>query len=278
MENQIILVHCPDKKGLIYSVAGILFRAGLNIVSQDEFVDTNTEKFFMRTEVSGDFDSENVRRELADVLPEGSFITCPASYPKKLVVFASSEPHCLGDLLVEDAFDSLPMDVLAVISNKEALGDLVSKFKIPFHFIPHKNKERSEHEREILNIVAGYRPDYLVLAKYMRIFTPDFVSQYPDRIINIHHSFLPAFAGANPYHQAFERGVKIIGATAHFVTGGLDEGPIIFQDVVAVDHRKTPEDMIQAGRNVEKVVLNRALQLICEDRVFVDGRRTVVLD
>lgn len=276
MKSQTILVHCPDQKGLIHSITGVLLRAGLNIVCQDEFVDTDAEQFFMRTEVSGDFNRAEVCFGLERVLPAGASIFCPARAPKKLVVLASSEPHCLGDLLVEDAFDGLPADVLAVVSNSEVLGDLVARFDIPFHFISCKGKERAVHEGEILAAVSQYEPDYLVLAKYMRIFTSGFVSHYENRIVNIHHSFLPAFVGANPYHQAFERGVKIIGATAHFVTDGLDEGPIIFQDVINVDHRKSPEDMVQAGRNVEKVVLNRALQLVCEDRVFVHGRRTVI--
>jgi formyltetrahydrofolate deformylase len=195
-----------------------------------------------------------------------------------VVVLVSAEHHCLGELLLRHAHDELGADILAVVSNHTRLEALTTRFNVPFHHVPHADVGRGEHERAIENILSTYAPDYLVLAKYMRVLTPEFVSRYPHRIINIHHSFLPAFAGSNPYRQAFERGVKIIGATAHFVTEHLDEGPIIAQAVVPIDHSYRPEEMAQAGRDVEKIVLAKALKLVFEERVFLNGSRTIVFD
>lgn len=165
-----------------------------------------------------------------------------------------------------------------MISNYDTLSDLVSKFNIPFHFISHEGKARDEHEAELLSVIETYRPAYLVLAKYMRILSSDFVSHYLNRIINIHHSFLPAFIGANPYQQAYDRGVKIIGATAHFVNNSLDEGPILSQSVIPVDHSHSAREMAQAGKDVEKMVLSRSLKLVLEDRVFVHNNKTIIFD
>ncbi len=166
----------------------------------------------------------------------------------------------------------------AVISNYDILQPLVEKFNIPFHHISHVDRSREEHEQEILDMINNYNPEYLVLAKYMRILTGSFIDRFSSRIINIHHSFLPAFMGAQPYRQAFERGVKIIGATAHFVTQDLDMGPIIAQDILPVDHTYSPEDMAQAGHDVEKIVLAKALKMVLEERVFLHKNRTVVFE
>ncbi|MDH3650114.1 MAG: formyltetrahydrofolate deformylase, partial [Saprospiraceae bacterium] len=179
-------------------------------------------------------------------------------------------------LLVRNRFHELNLDVLAVISNHETLRSLTESFDMPFHHVPHEGLSRADHEKEILAAIRRYDPEFLVLAKYMRILTKAFVNEFSLSIVNIHHSFLPAFIGASPYRQAYKRGVKIIGATAHFVTHDLDEGPIIVQDVVSVNHQMNVEEMIGAGRDVEKVVLARALKLICEDRVFVYGNKTVI--
>ena len=164
-----------------------------------------------------------------------------------------------------------------MISNHDLLEPLATQFKLPFHHISHHDLSRPEHEAQVIETIDRYEPDYIVLAKYMRILSPEFVARYPARIINIHHSFLPAFIGANPYRQAFERGVKMIGATAHFVTDYLDEGPIIAQDIIPVDHTHTAADMAHAGRDVEKIVLARAVQLVFEERVFLSGSRSVIL-
>lgn len=290
----------PDNKGLIYHVTGVLFSHNLNIIHNDEYVSPSGH-FFMRTEFEGSFDSTALLNELETMVPgaHGEPVVEPndqvagESAPKapvsgitfrlnpkrkkNIVVMVTREHHCLGDLLIRYAFDELDADILAVISNYNALQPLVSKFGIPFHYITHEGKTREEHEEAILRTMAIYEPEYVVLAKYMRVLTPGFVNRFPNRIINIHHSFLPAFVGANPYRQAYERGVKIIGATAHFVNNDLDEGPIIAQNVKSVDHRQSATDMSIEGKDVEKIVLAQALKLVFNDRIFISGNRAIVL-
>jgi formyltetrahydrofolate deformylase len=197
---------------------------------------------------------------------------------KRVVVLVSKEHHCLGDLLIRNQFGELNSTIVAVVSNHETLRELVESFKIPFHFVPAGELSREAHEAEILKAVAACEADFLVLAKYMRILTAEFVRKFERRIINIHHSFLPAFVGAKPYQQAYNRGVKVIGATAHFVTDALDEGPIIVQQVIPVHHSHSAEDLASAGRDVEQIVLARALKLVFEDRVFLSGNRTIIFD
>jgi len=181
-----------------------------------------------------------------------------------------------GAYAVKNEYGEINAEILAIISNHAYLDSLVAKFNIPFHCISHQNKSREDHEEEILKILDNYKPDYIVLAKYMRILTPKFVKLWENKIINIHHSFLPAFIGADPYEQAFKRGVKIIGATSHFVTEQLDEGPIIVQEIINVDHKFTVEDMKHAGREVEIIALSKALKLVLEDRVFISNNKTIV--
>ncbi|GAA4449031.1 formyltetrahydrofolate deformylase [Nibrella saemangeumensis] len=266
----------PDNKGLIYHVTGVLFRHGLNIIRNDEYV-SPSRQFFMRTEFEGNFDNEALLNELQTTLPPGITLRINPKKKKNIVVFVTKEHHCLAELLIRYAFNELDADILAVISNYNVLQPLVSKFGIPFHYISHEHKTREEHEEAMLRTLAIYEPEYLVLAKYMRVLTAEFVKHYPNRIVNIHHSFLPAFIGANPYRQAYERGVKIIGATAHFVNNDLDEGPIIAQNVKEVDHRHTAADMATEGKDVEKLVLSQALKLVFNDRVFIHGNRSIVL-
>ncbi|MDZ7606533.1 MAG: formyltetrahydrofolate deformylase [Cyclobacteriaceae bacterium] len=181
---------------------------------------------------------------------------------KDIVVFATKEYHCLGDLLMRHHFGELKANIQAVISNHDYLKDFTERFGIPFYHVPAEKMERKEHEEKILSILSSYNPEYLVLAKYMRVLTSTFTSQFNNRIINIHHSFLPAFVGARPYEQAFERGVKLIGATAHFVNDNLDEGPIINQDVIHTNHKNDAAMMAKAGKDVEKIVLSNALKLV----------------
>lgn len=278
MTAHILLIDCPDETGLVHRATGVLYRHGCNIVSNSEFVDRDADHFFMRTEFSGDLDADAIVKELRATLPNSAAIRLADDVPRRVVVLATREPHCLGDLLIRHEFGDLNSRILAVISNHETLGDLVQKFGIPFHFVSHEGLSRERHEGAVLALMARYAPEYIVLGKYMRILTPAFVSQYPQRIINIHHSFLPAFTGAGPYRQAFERGVKIIGATAHFVNSGLDTGPIIAQDVIPVDHSHTAADMARAGRDVEQIVLARALRLVFEERVFLSGNRTIIFE
>jgi formyltetrahydrofolate deformylase len=276
MSDHILRVDCPDETGLVYKITGALFHAGFNIISNHEFVDAATAHFFMRTAFAGDQPPERVVAELKAALPVGAKVRLATTALQPVVLLATKEPHCLGDLLLRHAYGELPGTIRAVVSNYEVLGQLVRQFGIPFHCISHQGLDRAQHERAITDVLGGYNPEYLVLAKYMRILSPEFVARFRDRIINIHHSFLPAFAGAQPYRQAFERGVKIIGATAHFVTNDLDTGPIIAQSVLSVDHSYTAADMAQAGRDVEKIVLAKAVKLVLEERVFLHASRTIV--
>lgn len=223
-------------------------------------------------------DSAGLIDDLRGEVPDADQLEIWRSGRRDLVLLATSEAHCLGDLLLRCHSGDLDARVRAVVSNRQGLRDLVERFDVPFHHVPHAGRSREEQEAHLLEALTPYAPDYLVLAKYMRVLTPAFVERYRERMVNIHHSFLPAFAGARPYDQAFERGVKIIGATAHFVTNGLDEGPIIAQSTLPVDHTHNAADMALAGRDVEKSVLARALRLVFEGRVFVSENRTVIFD
>jgi formyltetrahydrofolate deformylase len=247
-------------------------------VANAEFVDDQRDRFYTRAELEGECDIPAVLQELGEVLPDESTIELHPSRPKDIVVLATREMHCLGDLLLRHHAGEFGASIRAVISNRPDLGDLVQRFDIPFQCVPHQGVERRLHEEQVLRGIEVYHCDYVVLAKYMRILSSEFVAHFPHRMVNIHHSFLPAFIGADPYAQAFQRGVKIIGATAHFVTDDLDEGPIISQRVIPVDHTHSAADMVQAGRDVEKTVLAQALKLVFEERVFVTGNRTVIFD
>nr|WP_090149246.1 formyltetrahydrofolate deformylase [Dyadobacter soli] len=275
-QRHILLMDGPDHKGLIYHVTRILFAHNQNIISNDEYV-SPSRYFFMRTEFEGETDIPELLKALQTELPAGLNLRINPKKNKDIVLMVTKEHHCLGELLIRYAFNELDATIMAVISNYNTLQPLVGKFGIPFHFISHENKTREEHEEVILRTLDIYRPDYVVLAKYMRIITPQFVEHFPNRIVNIHHSFLPAFIGANPYRQAYERGVKIIGATAHFVNDDLDEGPIIAQDVKEVDHKLTASDMATLGKDTEKSVLSKALKLVFNDRVFIHHNRTIIL-
>jgi len=277
MKNYRVLIDSKDEKGLVYKISKVFFENDLNIEKNDEFVDEINGKFFMRSEVSGKIDKDNLYLSLSSQLPKGANIKIVEPKKKKIVLMATKESHVLGDILIRHYDGELEADILAVISNYDILRPLVEKFGIEYFHVPHDSLQRSEHEEKILNLLEMFDSiDYIVLAKYMRILTPEFVEKYENKIINIHHSFLPAFIGANPYKQAFNRGVKIIGATAHFVNNNLDEGPIIAQDVIHVDHTYSWQDMRNAGRDVEKVVLARALKLAIEDRIFVYANKTVI--
>ncbi|WP_444924305.1 formyltetrahydrofolate deformylase [Microbulbifer sp. DLAB2-AF] len=276
MEKKILLTDCPDDKGLIAKITNICYKHQLNIIKNDEFVDRAEGRFFMRTALEGIFNDTTFLEDLDMALPQGAERRLVSTKRKRLVLMVTREPHCLGDILMKCYSGALDVEIAAVIGNHPDLGGLVEKFDTPFHCVPAQDLKRSEHEEKVAALVDEYNPDYLVLAKYMRVLTPEFVAHYAGRIINIHHSFLPAFIGAKPYQQAYERGVKIIGATAHFVTDDLDEGPIIEQDVIHVDHAYSAESMADAGRDVEKLVLSRALQLLLQERVFIHGNKTVV--
>ncbi|WP_323086339.1 formyltetrahydrofolate deformylase [Providencia alcalifaciens] len=277
VQKKILRTICPDAKGLIAKITNICYKHQLNIIQNNEFVDHRTGRFFMRTELEGIFNDETLLADLDDALPEGSKRELNSSGRRRIVIMVTKEAHCLGDLLMKSAYDGLDVDIAAVIGNHDTLKNLVEQFGIPFHHISHEGLTREQHDEKLTAQIDQYQPDYVVLAKYMRVLTPAFVQHYPNQIINIHHSFLPAFIGARPYHQAYERGVKIIGATAHFVNDNLDEGPIITQNVINVDHTFTADDMMRAGRDVEKNVLSHALYWVLAQRVFVYGNRTIIL-
>ena len=278
MSTHILRIDCPDETGLVHRITGVLYRHGGNVISNHEFVDRSAGQFFMRTEFSGELDPQLVVTELKAILPATAAIQLADDVPRRIVVLATKEPHCLGDLLIRHEYGELNAQIAAIIANHDTLRSLVEKFEIPFHHVGHQDVDREEHEAAVSQLIEKYSPEYIVLAKYIRILSPDFVARYPGLIINIHHSFLPAFMGAQPYRQAFERGVKIIGATAHFVNSGLDTGPIISQSVIPVDHGYSAADMARAGRDVEKTVLARALKLVFEERVFLSGNRTIIFE
>ncbi len=277
MSQYRVLIDANDEKGIVYKVSTVFYNADLNILSNNEFVDKENNKFFMRSVVDGDVDLESLQASIKKVLPSDSSIEITEPKKKNIIIMATKEMHALGDILIRHEAGELEANILAVVSNYDVLESLVSKFDIPYICISHENLDRVEHENKIINCINEFKDvEYIVLAKYMRILTPRFVANFEDKIINIHHSFLPAFIGANPYKQAYDRGVKIIGATAHFVNNNLDEGPIIAQEVIHVDHAYGWRDMQRSGRDVEKVVLSRALKLALEDRIFVYANRTVI--
>nr|WP_321431963.1 formyltetrahydrofolate deformylase [uncultured Campylobacter sp.] len=272
----ILKVSCDDEKGLILRISEIVVKNGLNYLSTNEFVDHENHRFYMRAVLDGELEVKGFVNTLLAFLPRSAQVFCEESRRKNIVVMATKENHCLGDILIRENSGDLNANVLAVVANHEDLREFASKFDVPFICVPSDGVGREEHEKMVLTELKKLNFDYLILAKYMRILSSDFVLNYEEKIINIHHSFLPAFIGANPYKQAYERGVKIIGATAHFVTEHLDDGPIITQDVVLVNHEMDWQDMRKAGRNVEKVVLTRALDLVFDERVFVYKNKTVI--
>lgn len=280
--NHIVLINCSDEKGLIAKITKIMFDHSLNIIAMNEHVDETSDEgkshFYMRCDFTGSADIMKLQKSLVAQLPKDAEVVINPRKKKDILIFASKEYHCLSDLLIRHFFGELNAEIRAVVSNHEVLKDIVSKFGIPFHFVPHEGKNKEEYEKQISEITARYQPDFIVLAKYMRILPPEFVARFQNRIINIHHSFLPAFIGANPYRQAFERGIKLIGATAHFVTDKLDEGPIITQKTNNVDHSYSVEDMRKSGKEIERVVLSEALQFVFEDRIFVTGNKTIIFD
>lgn len=277
MSQYRVLIDTNDEKGLVHKVSTVFYNNDLNILSNSEFVDKENNKFFMRSVVDGNINLDELEKAISDAIPSSANIEVIEPKKKNIIIMATKEMHALGDILVRHEAGELDANILAVISNYDDLESFVKKFDIPFITISHVDLDRAEHETKILECLGGYKDiDYIVLAKYMRILTPRFVEAYEDKIINIHHSFLPAFIGANPYKQAYDRGVKIIGATSHFVNNNLDEGPIIAQEVIHVDHAYSWRDMQRSGKDVEKVVLSRALKLALEDRIFVYANKTVI--
>lgn len=281
-KSYILTLSCKDKPGIVATVAGLLFDAGGNILDAQQFDDTETGKFFMR--VVFDLDDQQCSHEgivskfnpVADLF-DMDWRVRPKEERKRVLILVSKFDHCLGDLIYRCRIGEMNMDIVGIVSNhpREALN-LTSIRDTPYHYLPVTKESKLDQESKIKKIVDETGADLVVLARYMQILSDDFARFLEGRCINIHHSFLPGFKGAKPYHQAHARGVKIIGATAHFVTPDLDEGPIISQDVEHISHADTPEDLVHRGRDVERRVLARAVTCFLEDRVLVNGPKTVV--
>lgn len=273
----VIVIQCADQVGLVAKISALLAKEGFNIISMQEHVDKDENLFFMRLEVDKQAGGSQFGEKLGDILPDGSVIKVNPNPEKKAIVMVTKEYHCLADILVRNHFKTLGASVQCVIGNYTNLEDICRRFDIPFHHVVFGNPA-TDPEKEVLDIISRYEFDYIVLAKFMRVLSSGFVSRFPNGIINIHHSFLPAFAGANPYRQAYERGVKLIGATAHFVTNELDEGPIIAQQIISANHSLSATDMMKAGKEIETAVLAKALKVVFDDRVFIYKNKTVVLE
>src|SRR3989454_7765724 len=266
MKNSaILLTSCPDQKGLAATPSDFVFRHNGNILHADEHADENSNLFLMRVE----FDPTDFDINLADFSKHFSPIAekfdmqwrlARSNVRQKMAILVSKYDHCLVDLLYRHQSGELACDIPLVISNHSDRQSIAEFYRIPFYLVPVEKKEKQAAERQIRGLLERQAVDFIVLARYMQILSPEFVSKYPNRIINIHHSFLPAFVGGKPYHQAFERGVKLIGASSHYVTEQLDDGPIIEQDVVRISHRDSVEDLIRKGRDLEKIVLARAVR------------------
>ncbi len=280
MHNQtLILIQCQDAVGLVAAIAQIIAKHKLNIVTMREFVDEENKKFFLRVVCSGvPAEIPALQEDLLSNLPAQALVTINPDRQKKIVVLVTKEHHCLADILVRHFFQTLNADVKAVVGNYDSLKGFTEKFDIPYHLVSHEDKSKEQFEQELAEIIEPYQPDYIVLAKFMRILSPSFVARFENKLINIHHSFLPAFIGANPYRQAHKRGVKIIGATAHFVTNDLDEGPIIVQRTKSINHSYDVPNLVTAGKEIEKAVLSHAIQLLMEDRVMRQGNKTIVFE
>ena len=276
-----LLVNCHDRTGLVAALSTFVFSHGGNILDADQHAERDSGEFFMRLvwDLAGfDLGREAIQSEMAELARRFNLrweLTFSDHVPR-VVVFASKASHCLYDLLLCQQIGDLGGTIVAVLSNHDVLADVCQHFDVPFAVIPVEPNGKRKAEQEQLARLASLGADVVVLARYMQILSAEFVERWPNRIINIHHSFLPAFAGARPYHQAKERGVKIIGATAHYVTADLDEGPIIEQSVERVQHSHSVADYIAVGRDVEAMVLARAVKWHAEGRVLLNGHRTVV--
>ncbi|MDE0886055.1 MAG: formyltetrahydrofolate deformylase [Myxococcota bacterium] len=281
-----LLVACDDCPGLVAALAQALYNQGANIFHAEQHTDSVAGRFFQRIHFE-DPELEGPDREAAESRLLATVRAVGARYgmkwqlrfeerPMRMAIFVSKTDHCLYDLLLRHRSGELLCEIPLIVSNHESLRPVAEQFGVPFQVFPIDSKNKAEVEARELEVLAENEVDLVVMARYMQILTENFIGQFKERIINIHHSFLPAFAGGRPYHQAFDRGVKLIGATAHYATGDLDEGPIIEQDVIHVSHRESVADLVRLGKDVERTVLSRAVRLHLESRIFVHNNRTVV--
>jgi formyltetrahydrofolate deformylase len=278
--DYILTLSCPDRTGIVFRVSGLLFELGCNILDSQQFGDEETGRFFLRVH----FDLPAGCEE-ATLLARFGQVAQPydmdwrihnARRKARLLVMVSKQGHCLNDLLFRVQSGQLPAEIAAIVSNHEEYAKLAQSYGIAFHYLPVTAETKLEQEKQVVALVERENIDLVVLARYMQILSPDMCRALAGRAINIHHSFLPSFKGARPYHQAHQRGVKIIGATAHYVTADLDEGPIIEQDIERVDHTMTTQDLTQVGSDVESLVLSRAVRSHVEHRIILNGHKTVV--
>jgi formyltetrahydrofolate deformylase len=282
MKNSaILLISCPDRKGEVATIADFIYRHNGNILHADEHGDEESGLFLMRVEFDPkefDIPLDEFGKYFSPVAETFAmqWRLAQSAHRQRMVIFVSKYDHCLVDLLYRHQSGELACDIPLIISNHPDNKPIADFYKIPYAVVSVTKDSKTQAEAQIHALIAEHQPDFMVLARYMQILSNEFVNRYPRQIINIHHSFLPAFIGARPYHQAFERGVKLIGATSHYVTEELDDGPIIEQDVVRVSHRDTVEDLIRKGRDLEKIVLSRAVRLHVENRVLLYGNKTVV--
>jgi formyltetrahydrofolate deformylase len=275
-----LLVACPDRKGLVAALAKLLYEHGANILQAQQHTDPVEKMFFQR--IRFDLSELDITHEELEALLR---IECGrlnmrwrisyGSRTKRMAIFVSRFEHCLYDLLIRHRLGELPCEITLIVSNHTDLESIARQFQIPFHHFPITKETKASQEQSEIDLLEREEIDLIVLARYMQVLSEQFCGRYPEQIINIHHSFLPAFVGARPYHQAHDRGVKLIGATAHYTTVDLDEGPIIAQDVVTCSHRDTVNDLARKGRDVERLVLARAVRWHLEDRILVNGRRTI---
>jgi formyltetrahydrofolate deformylase len=276
-----LLVSCPDRKGLVAALSQLLYDHGANILQAQQHTDPIDKLFFQRIR----FDMTELdisRKALEDLLEiecgryQMRWCISYSNRPKRVAIFVSKFEHCLYDLLLRHRLGEFACEIVMVISNHPDLEPVAKQFGIPYHVFSISSETKAEQESKEIALLKQEEIDLVILARYMQVLGEEFVSRFPDHIINIHHSFLPAFSGARPYHQAYARGVKLIGATAHYATWELDEGPIIAQEVVACSHRDTMKDLVRKGRDVERIALASAVRSHLEDRVVVHGRRTIV--
>ena len=276
----VLVLDCPDRPGIVHAVSGFLLEHGGNILESQQFGDVDTGRFFMRIEfvTAGPTLVERLRADFAEIAAHFRmrYELWAANAPYRTLIMVSKHLHCLNDLLFRHSTGALQIDIPVVVSNHPDAEALVRSYGLDFAHVPVTPETKPAAEAELLRLVKEHDVDLVVLARYMQVLSDDLCRELSGRAINIHHSFLPSFKGAKPYHQAYDRGVKLVGATAHYVTADLDEGPIIEQDVIRVDHNHTREQLVAAGRDVEAQVLSRAVRWHSESRVLLNGTRTVV--
>lgn len=271
-------LQCEDRSGIVNALTSAVLEINGNILENQQFTDSLTNTFVMRTRFETNAELKDAKASLAERLNAYSpnLQVRDFNKPKRALLLVTKASHCLRDLLYLKDLGEMPAEFPVVIGNHEDLRSLVESHKLPFIHLDSEKQSKGAIEAEITKVATESKIDFIVLARYMQVLSPDFCSRFASKIINIHHSFLPGFKGARPYHQAHAKGVKVIGATAHFVTADLDEGPIIEQDVVRVNHASTPDDFIAIGRDIERRVLSSAVKLYAEDRIFIVGNRTIV--